>query len=262
MRASSSLLSQPLRNLNRTVRALSELDILGIWEIAKNQHPIDRALTILAVANSDAQKNELAILSKGQRDKQLLAIREATFGSKINGLAQCEACQEKLEIILNLSDIAVEYSPNDLADEHTISCNDYEIRFRLPNSYDLAATVNCGNVKSARRIFIQRCISAANRKGRKISKMKLPKSVIKVLEDRIAEIDPQAEIRLDLRCDMCEHRWQIDFDIASFLWTEIAARAKRLLYDVYALARFYGWSEQDILSINPLRRKFYLEMIH
>jgi hypothetical protein len=51
------------------------------------------------------------------------------------------------------------------------------------------------------------------------------------------------------------------FDIASFFWTEIAAEAKRLLGEVHILASAYGWREADILSLNPLRRRFYLEAI-
>jgi hypothetical protein len=51
------------------------------------------------------------------------------------------------------------------------------------------------------------------------------------------------------------------FDIVSFLWTEIAAEAKRLLREVHILASAYGWREADIFSLSPLRRQFYLEAV-
>jgi hypothetical protein len=36
--------------------------------------------------------------------------------------------------------------------------------------------------------------------------------------------------------------------------------ARRLLYDVHALASAYGWSEDEVLAVSPARRRCYLEM--
>jgi hypothetical protein len=33
------------------------------------------------------------------------------------------------------------------------------------------------------------------------------------------------------------------------------------MLDVHTLASAYGWSESEILSLNPARREFYLEMV-
>jgi hypothetical protein len=51
------------------------------------------------------------------------------------------------------------------------------------------------------------------------------------------------------------------FDAGEFLWREVAARARRLVYEVHALARYYGWREADILSMTGRRREAYLEMV-
>ena len=77
----------------------------------------------------------------------------------------------------------------------------------------------------------------------------------------MAEADPLADIQLDLTCPSCERRWRAVFDIVSFLWTEIEVWAWRTLSDVHTLARAYGWSERDILTLSPTRRQFYLEMV-
>ena len=77
----------------------------------------------------------------------------------------------------------------------------------------------------------------------------------------MAECDPQAEVLIDMECPDCGHRWQMLFDIAAFLWTEIAVAAKRLLREVHTLARAYGWREADILSLSAARRQFYIEMV-
>lgn len=244
------------------MRPLSEQNILQIWEIAQHQHPIDRALTILALASPDTERVALADLSKGKRDTQLLAVREKIFGSRIFGLAQCEVCHEELEITFSVTDIQVESSQKQLSDEQTLNYKNYRIKFRLPNSHDLAELVACNDNKVAQRLLIQRCVFFVSRKGKRIAKTKLPKSIIRNLEEKMAALDPQALIKLDLKCNNCKHRWQLDFDILSFLWVEISACAKQLLSDVHNLARYYCWSEQEILTMSPTRRKIYLEMIN
>ena len=56
------------------------------------------------------------------------------------------------------------------------------------------------------------------------------------------EADPQAEIILVFSCPGCARRWEMLFDIAHFFWNEIAAEARRLLREIDALARAYGWT--------------------
>ena len=77
----------------------------------------------------------------------------------------------------------------------------------------------------------------------------------------MALADPMAEIRLALNCVGCSNQWEETLDIASFLWTEIASRAKRLLREVHTIASAYGWTEGEILSLSEARRALYLEMV-
>ena len=89
----------------------------------------------------------------------------------------------------------------------------------------------------------------------------LPESVIQALNRRIEELDPQAEVRINLCCPVCSYRWEVFFDIASFLWAEINEWAVRMLQTVHKLARAYGWSEREILNLSPVRRQLYLGMV-
>ncbi len=85
--------------------------------------------------------------------------------------------------------------------------------------------------------------------------------MVAAVEDRIAALDPQADIQLALSRPACGHRWQAAFDILSFLWTELGEWAARTLRDVHRLALAYGWSERDILALSPVRRRHYLGML-
>ncbi len=97
--------------------------------------------------------------------------------------------------------------------------------------------------------------------GRLRAAAELPESALATLVDVLAERDPQAETRLLLTCAACGHRWSALFDVVSFFWTELGARAERLLVEVHALARAYGWRETDILAMGESRRHFYLELV-
>jgi hypothetical protein len=80
--------------------------------------------------------------------------------------------------------------------------------------------------------------------------------------ERMALADPMAEIPLTLRCPACDNEWIATLDIATFLWTEIEARAKRILSEIHALASQYGWTEKEILSLSEQRRALYMGMVH
>jgi hypothetical protein len=100
-----------------------------------------------------------------------------------------------------------------------------------------------------------------DRSGEIIPSTELPPAVVQQLSAQLAEMDPQAEIILTPICPACGHSWQVLFDIVTFFWTELSGQARRLLQEVYRLARAYGWSEADILAMSPLRRQFYLELV-
>jgi hypothetical protein len=77
----------------------------------------------------------------------------------------------------------------------------------------------------------------------------------------MAQADPMAEILLTLRCPVCDNEWSAALDIATFLWAEIEARAKRILFEVHALASAYGWTEKEVLSLSEHRRALYMGMV-
>ncbi|AFY57578.1 T4 bacteriophage base plate protein [Rivularia sp. PCC 7116] len=243
------------------MRPLSAQQILRIWEIGQSQHPLDRALTLLAFACPEISPPQLACLSIGQRDAYLLTLREITFGQKMNGLAECPNCGDRLEFDINIPDIRVAEILSPKVEKYNLQVEGVELQFRLPNSKDLAAIVGYKDVNKANSVLMQCCILQASQSGNSLDYDDLSATVINQLVQQMAECDPQAEILLNLSCPACQHSWQLLFDIVSFFWTELTARAKRLLQEVHTLARFYGWREADILSMSSIRRQMYLDLI-
>lgn len=244
------------------MRGLSAQELLRTWEVALRQHPVDRALTILALALPEVPRDELLALSIGQRDARLLTVRERTFGSQLAAFTECSACQERLEFKFDVTDIRVtaevEGSTNQVQE---VTLEGYDLYFRLPNSIDLAHIVRCRDVVAASNLLVQRCILQASQDDRETAVTDLPETVIAALGEYMTECDPQAEVQLNFTCPMCGQSWSVMFDIVSFFWSEIYVQAKRLLREVHTLARAYGWREADILGMSTARRQFYLEMV-
>jgi hypothetical protein len=244
-----------------TLRALSEQELVRIWEVGLGQHPLDRALTILLVAFPGTTRDILALLSIGQRDSCLLAVRRQTFGASLVGLAACPACPEQIEFALDTNAMQIPANISPATSMQAVPIEGGEIQFRLPNSLDLAAIVGYRNTAAARNLLIHRCVMQVVQGGEALSVENLPEALITHLATQMEERDPLAEIRIDLNCPACGHHWQMLFDIVSFFWAEITARVKRVLRDVHTLAQAYGWREADILSMSPVRRQLYLEMV-
>lgn len=241
------------------MRPLSAPELLGVWERGLAQQSVERAQALLAAACPETPPDALAQLSIGQRDACLLTLREWAFGPQAVGLATCPACGERHELTFNLADLRVAPA-SEACDEATVSSAGYALRFRLPNSMDLAAIIKQKDVARARLILLERCLLSAHQGGREARAEELPEEVIKAAADRMAQADPQADVQLVLSCISCSQQWGEPFDIVSFFWSEIHAWACRILAEVHTLASAYGWREVDILAMHPWRREFYLEI--
>ncbi|MEL6764398.1 MAG: phage baseplate protein, partial [Cyanobacteria bacterium J06607_6] len=69
------------------MRPLTSQELLQVWEQGLTASPARRALGMLAMASSELSLEQLAVLPVGQRDGQLLTLREWTFGSHIGSVA-------------------------------------------------------------------------------------------------------------------------------------------------------------------------------
>src|SRR6266699_299464 len=233
-----------------SMHILTEQEILRIWEIGLDQHPVDRALTMLAVAFPELPPEKLLALSIGQRDAYLLTIHERNFGGRLASLASCQECQERLEFVLDVADLRVAQKSDPIDQVQEMTAEGVELHFRVPNSLDLAAISSYREVADARDELIRRCVMQACQDSHNVAAEALPETVIAAIASQMVERDPQADVQLDLTCPACGHGW-----------SEVCAAAKRLLQEVHILALAYGWREADILSMGAIRRQFYLGMV-
>jgi hypothetical protein len=241
------------------MRPLSASELLNVWEQGWGQNPAQQALALLAAASPEISLEQLAKLSIGQRNACLLQLRAWTFGPKLPSLATCPNCNERLELNFNVSDILVT-AESDPAEAISISISEHEVRFRLPQSRDLIEIANQKDPQVKCSLLLERCLLEARYKGKKRNANQLPTSVVEAIVQRMAEVDPQANMEITLSCSACSHKGQAMFDIVSYFWSEINAWAHRTLREVHLLASTYGWREADILAMSSARRQLYLEM--
>jgi len=240
---------------------LSAAQVLALWDAGQTRHPIDRALLALALAMPEEAPDELADRPVGWREVNLLALRNATFGSALDGYAPCPSCASLMEFSLD---------GKTLLDGLPAPDSNARIGFdgrqwRLPSSRDQAMILDAPNPETAVAWLLDRCridetgSLTVNRK--KSPKTKYSPALIGELESRMEVLDPAADIRLGMRCTDCGHAWDAVLDIGTCFWDELGNRAHQLLESVHRLASAYGWREAEILDLSPARRATYLNMI-
>jgi hypothetical protein len=240
---------------------LTAADLLDFWERGLTNPLLKCVLDLLVIAYPELSFEQWKESPIGQRDRHLLDVREALFGSRLNCLTTCPKCSERLELGFEVAQLHAIPLNSQLQEKYLISIDDCEVQFRLPNSSDLLQISNLADVMLARRSLFERCVLQATRAGNPISIDDISEEVSNAIATRMAELDPQADMQILLTCPTCLCQWSTGFDIASFLWVEINAWASRILNEVHRLASAYGWSEAEILTLTPMRRQLYLDMI-
>lgn len=246
------------------MKALSTAELFAAWEQGLDLNLVTRNLLILAKACEGASLNDLARLSIGERDARLLQVRQTVFGHKMHQTAGCPACQEKTEWETHTSQLCLQQF-DQLFTVKTYATNQqgYHITYRLANSLDLLKIIQKKlPPEEARYTILTGCLLEVKKMNADAEIESVPVSVLHAVEEEMALQDPQADIQFDLACPVCGHHWQAGFDILNFFWAEVNNWAQRLMQEIYLLARYFNWSENEILALSPRRRQLYLQMIN
>lgn len=229
--------------------------LLAIWERGRGLPQAGRALLLAAAAGPAETAGRCTI---GECDRRLLDLREALLGGEMPCLFDCAACGGVIEFALDTADLRLPYGAAGVL--HEIAAEGHVVGFRAPTWDDVAALAGASGPDAERRL-LARCVVAARAGDAPVAAADLPDAVAEAVSAGLAEIDAQAQIRLNLACPACAARATAAFDIVGHLWAEFDAWARRLLREVHALACSYGWSEAAILAMSPARRRLYLDLV-
>lgn len=226
--------------------ALTDGALLDAWLIGESCHPLDRSLILLDAAFPSESPEQLAQLSLGECNQRLAALREAMFGPRWHVVADCAACGAPLEFTLTALGAA-------LSDDRQSTGIPGEPR--PLNIIDLAAVAALADPRTARRELARRVLGLTEQEA-----ATLGDDEIAAAASRLAELDPNAELLIELDCPDCGHHWSAPFDVPAFVWSDVDRAARALLLDIVTLARAFGWSETDILRMGRRKRQLYREM--
>ena len=232
-------------------------ELLELWERGVMAPQWDRAEALLSAGKAAAGA------TLGARNSALLELRSRLFGSLQMLRCNCAACGATTEFGIDCGALARELlAPPDSAGVHTLDEQGFRIEFRVPLAADVrSAAARARDAEGFVRTLFERCLTRIEQGGVACDPETLPWAVCEALSRRLEALEPGAVVSFDLTCPECQARWSARMDCAEVLWSEVQSRAERMLLDVDALARAYGWTEEQILALSPIRRAAYLQLV-
>lgn len=157
-------------------------------------------------------------------------------------MADCVALADRLSALAQPSPTA------------QVELGERSIALRAPTVDDLREIAVLPDEHSAAMALLARCASGVDTLDA------LDECDVAELSAQLDGLDPGAVLGFALNCPACGHAWSAAIDVGCALWSELQRAAERALIEIDALARAYGWTERDVLSLSPVRRAAYLQL--
>lgn len=242
-----------------TVAATDPRALLALWEQALPLRPAAREALLAGTPGAT---------TLGAQRRGLLAALQAQAGDHVPLRCHCPACGEAAELDIAPGDLLqalpVPEARTGGAPEHRLDDGPWQLRFRLPAPADVQALADEDDVERFVHRLLQRCVLEARLDGQALDSGALPAALppplCELLSARMEALDSAAALALDVGCPGCGHAWTAPFDPGLALWSLLQSQAEQWLLDIDTLARRYGWSEDQILSLSSGRRQAYLQL--
>jgi len=253
---------QPLTGIDESFHAEQE------WTLMPAQRTTAQLTCSLARLGSIDKITQQVVrsLTIGDREALLLHLRRLTLGDRLQCLVECPSCQERMDIELKVSDLLLPpYSHSQESYERAIIGDEVacHVVFRLPTGADQeeAAFLAATDPDAGAALILHRCVKSVTKEDDKPIE-NLPTTVTTQLPTIMAELDPQAEITLNLSCPACGFKFSTVFDAATYLFQELVNRSRHLYQEVHLLAFNYHWSETEIMRMTSKKRHLYLGLLN
>jgi hypothetical protein len=214
------------------------------------------ARCVVRIDDLEADDIVARTLTAGDREALLFHLRALAFGDAAACIVDCPACGERMDVDLRITNLLLApYA--EVEQRHTVGFDHDGARgeavVRLVTGADQEAAARGGGVEE----LVARCIVEVTGMAEAVPQTVLAEAV----SERLAELDPQAEVTIEAVCPDCGEPVRALVDAATVLLAELTAGDDRLLREVDAIARVYHWSEADILDLDVRRRRRYLELL-
>ncbi|MDO6416112.1 hypothetical protein Q4F19_17130 [Sphingomonas sp. BIUV-7] len=207
---------------------------------------IDRLL--VADAAGGLPPGSAARLPVADRDRLLAALYRELFGEDIEADAICSGCATPFELRFAMAAVLDGRSarrpdgvegPDRLGRYRLGECV-----WRLPSTADLAAA-------STQHDLLAACIVDGIVQSREDE-----------LEQAMAALGPPLDVDIDALCPRCGTTSPVRFEIGAYLLRCIANERRCLLAEAHRLARAYGWSCTEIMTLPRPERQAFVRLIN
>ena len=256
-----------------TLREINGADQVFLLEECRGMLPAQWASEMLArcvinVGNDHrVTRDKIRSLTVGDRDALLLHLRRLSFGDRLQCMLVCPApeCGEQLDVELRVEDLLVGVADTPQS-QHEFELGEDAgcvVRFRLPTGWDqeAAARVVVSDERAAANSLLLACIQLVN-SPECPTQAELTENLGAQIAERMQQLDPQAEITLNVTCAICGHTFAALFDAASYLFKELETDIRTLYREIHLLAYHYHWSLAEILGLGSGIRRRFLRMIN
>ncbi len=229
--------------------------LLALWERGLGQDGWSRAEALLRDDDGAAPP------TLGARTRELMRLQSTLFGPHVELVSHCPSCDTTAQFSVNCDALLEGLPVPDGDPVHRLELHDCTIEFRLPTGADVAAASNQSTDDAFARQVLDRCVLGCTRDGNSLPLSMLPDEALDAVSRQMEALDPGASVSFAVDCPECATRWAASLDVGQLVWQQVRTAAERLFLDVDALARAYGWTEQEILSLSPSRRAAYLQIV-
>lgn len=212
----------------------------------------------------------LDLLTLGDREALLLHLRALSYGERLDAQAHCPRCSSPMDLELGTAQLLLEpYA--DPRHVYELELAGHAVLLRVPTRADQVAAASVADSVAE---LLRRCVGVRATAGvaspvpdgdvgdvGDVGDGAVPEAVAALVPGIMQELDPQAELQLNLTCPECETGFSSVLDVAGYLFEEAASRADALFGQVNALALGYHWSEAEILALPHPRRQLYLGLL-
>jgi hypothetical protein len=226
--------------------------LLEAWTTAASEPEPGRGAAVLAAAGLLGTDDPL--------DVPLAAVAELArrchvevFGARVSAEALC-ACGSRLELDLDLTAVGAQAAPAPPCT--ALELDGRTVTVRAPTTRDLVAAARS---PEARTEILARCVAGDD--GTPMRPQDLTAAELDRVDDTLEVLSGSALVALVSRCPDCDGPVDALLDPADLLWQRVRLAAPAVLGEVARLAAAFGWREDDVLDLPPVRRRAYLELV-
>jgi len=199
----------------------------------------------------------LSKLTIGDMAALILQIRRMVFGEYIYSIISCPSCNTEMSLELKINHL-LQPPLDEPRDFYDIKVENFMLKLRPVTNGDISQMRENICQENLTKRIIRSCI--INSTPELIEE--IDDNLLEKISSNLAELDPQADLILDLVCPNCKYIFQVPFFPEDFFLREFDARQQQFEMEVHWLAFNYHWSEDSILSLTMNKRKRYVELIN